>query len=135
MTGPRATTGPGPAGGGTAHGSTPRTVWVRCGACGSGYYPAQRHCTACGTWDAFVDEPLPGTGRLFTWTVVHVGTASPPLPVPYALGYVDLDDGPRVLAPIVVAGDPERDLEHGTRLVLVERDATDPVPFHCEVAA
>lgn len=111
----------------------PDATWSRCGACGAGFYPPQRHCTACATWDAFVAEPLPRHGSLFAWTVVHVGTASPPLPVPYALGYVDLDDGPRVLAPIVV-GDPELHLRHGTRLLLVPRDAGDDLPFHCEVA-
>lgn len=108
-------------------------TWVRCEACGSGYYPPQRHCTACGTWDAFREEPLPRRGRLFTWTVIHVGAATPPLPVPYALGYADLDDGPRVLAPLVLAGDPERDLRPGQPLALVAHDAADTVPFHLEV--
>jgi uncharacterized OB-fold protein len=110
-------------------------TWARCEACGAGYYPAQRHCTACGTWDAFRDEPLPRTGRLFTWTVIHVGTQAPPLPVPYALGYADLDDGPRVMAPIVLDGDPESGLRRGLRLALVAHDAADAVPFHLEPIA
>ena len=101
--------------------------------CGAGFYPAQRHCSGCGTWDAFRTEPLPGNGRLFTWTVVHVGAARPPLPVPYALGYVDLENGPRVLAPIVVDGDPETALTAGASLVLSPHAPDDPVPFHMEV--
>ncbi|WP_354699642.1 hypothetical protein DSM112329_05363 [Paraconexibacter sp. AEG42_29] len=112
----------------------PQATWVRCTACDAGYYPAQRNCPACSTWDALRVEPLPRTGRLFTWTVVHVGAAAPPLPVPYALGYVDLDDGPRVLAPIVVDGDPDRELRHGLPLVLVAHDSGSDLPFHCEPA-
>lgn len=113
----------------------PDATWVRCTSCGAGYYPRQRRCTACSAWDAFRTEPLPRTGRLFTWTVIHVAAADPPLPVPYALGYVDLDDGPRVLTPIAFDGDPERDLTHGTPLALVAHDAGDALPFHCEAIA
>ncbi|WP_205697122.1 Zn-ribbon domain-containing OB-fold protein [Conexibacter sp. SYSU D00693] len=113
-----------------AHGT-----WVRCQSCGAGFYPGQRRCTACGSWDALREEPLPATGTLFTFTVIHVATATPPLPVPYALGYVDLDDGPRVLAPIATAADPETTLAAGTRLALVVHPAGDPVPFHMEVLA
>ncbi len=109
-------------------------TWVRCRACGAGFYPAQRHCTACGIWDELATEPLPPTGTLFTFTVIHVGVADPPLPIPYALGYVDLDDGPRVLAPIATDGDPEATLAAGTRLRIVPRDApADRAPFHAEV--
>lgn len=111
----------------------PDATWVRCEACDAGYYPAQRHCTACGTWDAMRTEALPLAGRLFTWTVIHVGTATPPLPPPYALGYVDLDDGPRVLAPIAVDGDADSVLTTGQSLVLVPHPADDPVPFHMEL--
>lgn len=108
-------------------------TWVRCGRCGAGFYPAQRYCTVCGSWDAFAEEPLPATGRLFTFTVIHVGPAAPPLPVPYALGYVDLDAGPRVLAPIRTDGDPEAELAAGRRLALVVHAPEEPVPFHMEV--
>lgn len=113
----------------------PHATWVRCRACGAGFYPAQRRCTACGAWDQLDDEPLPRAGSLFAWTVVHVAAADPPLPVPYAVGYVDLDDGPRVLGPIAVDGDPETALRSGRRLTLVPHDPADDVPFHLEVAA
>ena len=40
-------------------------------------------------------EPACATGRLYSWSTVHVSASRP---VPYTLGYVDLDDGRRVLA-------------------------------------
>jgi uncharacterized protein len=39
--------------------------------------------------------PACATGRLYSWSTVHVSASQP---VPYTLGYVDLDDGLRVLA-------------------------------------
>lgn len=44
--------------------------------------------------------PACTTGRLYSWSTVHVSASRP---VPYTLGYVDLDDGLRVLA--TLAGD------------------------------
>lgn len=40
-------------------------------------------------------RPACATGRLYSWSTVHVSASRP---VPYTLGYVDLDDGLRVLA-------------------------------------
>lgn len=45
------------------------------------------------------DRPENVSGRLYTWSTVHVSASRP---VPYTLGYVDLEDGLRVLA--VLAG-------------------------------
>jgi uncharacterized protein len=39
--------------------------------------------------------PACATGRLYSWSTVHVSASRP---VPYTLGYVDLEDGLRVLA-------------------------------------
>ena len=46
-------------------------------------------------------RPACATGRLYSWSTVHVSASRP---VPYTLGYVDLDDGLRVLARL--DGDP-----------------------------
>lgn len=47
------------------------------------------------------DRPEFVGGRLYTWSTVYVSASRP---VPYTLGYVDLDDGLRVLARL--DGDP-----------------------------
>lgn len=46
-------------------------------------------------------RPASEAGRLYSWSTVHVAAGRP---TPYTLGYVDLDDGLRVLA--VLDGDP-----------------------------
>lgn len=66
-----------------------------CTACAARHFPWRDYCPRCGRpLDAC---SLGGRGTLYTWTVVRV---RPPLglPAPYAVGYVDLEQGPRVFA-------------------------------------
>jgi hypothetical protein len=71
----------------------------RCGHCGNLAYPPSELCHRCGQ-PGGTAEPLTPSGRLYTWSTVH---ASASRPVPYTIGYVDLDSGLRVLAQL--AGD------------------------------
>ncbi len=66
-----------------------------CAACGQRHFPLREHCPRCGR--ALDACSLGGRGTLYTYTVVRV---RPPLglPAPYAVGYVDLEQGPRVFA-------------------------------------
>ena len=66
-----------------------------CTACGQRWFPRRDWCPTC---EGRIGEcGLGGSGTLYTYTVVRV---RPPLglPAPYAVGYVDLERGPRVFA-------------------------------------
>jgi len=67
---------------------------ARCTACGRPVAPVTPRCPACG--GVMAPERFPGRGTVWASTLIHirVGDHVPP----YALAYVDLDDGPRVLA-------------------------------------
>ena len=83
---------------------TARGDWVvvgrRCRACAEPVAYAWPRCPACG---AEVEEARFGPrGTVWSSTVVRI--AVPGHTPPYSLAYVDLDDGPRVLAH--VAGSP-----------------------------
>lgn len=67
---------------------------VRCVSCRRAIAPATPRCPACGA-DVTAERFAP-TGVVWASTVIHipVGERRPP----YGLAYVDLDDGPRVLA-------------------------------------
>ncbi|MFG3295195.1 Zn-ribbon domain-containing OB-fold protein [Streptomyces sp. NPDC048179] len=81
--------------GGRLHGS-------RCAYCAVAVYPAGPACPRCGG----PAEPvvLSGTGTLWTWTVQRYAPKSPPYAppadgfTPFAVGYVELPEGVRVLA-------------------------------------
>jgi len=67
----------------------------RCRACG---YPAAapvRRCPACRE-DAVEPAVFGPRGKVWSATTLHVGTLV--RVAPYALAYVDLEDGPRILA-------------------------------------
>lgn len=68
---------------------------VRCSACNYPSAPAAPWCPACQSRNQAEAEFGPG-GTVWASTLVHipVGKWTPP----YAIAYVDLDDGPRVIA-------------------------------------
>jgi uncharacterized OB-fold protein len=78
----------------------------RCPGCSVTAYPADDACPRCGG----PSEPvvLSGAGRLWTWTVQRYAPKSPPYRVPpggfepFAVGYVELEDGVRVAAVLEV---------------------------------
>lgn len=69
----------------------------RCKACAALSFPRAEVCTECLSLE--VDgTALSSEGRLYSYSVVH--QAPKGWKVPYALGYVDLPEGVRVLAHI-----------------------------------
>lgn len=87
-----------------------RLVVPKCTACGSFVLPPQPRCFNCQN-ETFENVELPGTGSIYTFTVVR-HPLSPQLSavVPYVSGVIDLDGtqgaGARMIANIVDA-DPE----------------------------
>jgi uncharacterized OB-fold protein len=79
---------------------------------------------------------LSRAGRLYTWTTVHA--APPGVATPYALGYVDLPEGVRLLAPIDAR---EAELRAGLPLTLSlgpvrpDDDATGVTGYRFEAVA
>src|SRR5262245_21196482 len=63
---------------------------------------------------------LSGQGRLVSWTVIRIAPARYAAEAPYAVGLLELDEGPRITAR--VSGDPEH-LAEGQRMAVVTVDA------------
>lgn len=75
-------------------------LFKRCRGCGSAHWYPRAHCPRCHA-DATEWERASGHGYLYTFTTVRQNT-SPAFAdwVPYSIGLVDLDEGPRVFAHI-----------------------------------
>ena len=69
----------------------------RCPSCGAFFFPQRHVCSRCLT-EELEATPLSARGTVYTCTVIH--QAAPGFEVPYALGYVDLPEGVRVLGQI-----------------------------------
>lgn len=76
-----------------------KLMGVKCEGCGALYSLPKRVCSKCGSkklsW-----FPLRGTGKLVSYTMIHVAPPAFQGEAPYALGMVELDEGVRLLSRI-----------------------------------
>jgi uncharacterized OB-fold protein len=95
----------------------------RCTDCDVIYVPPRLYCERCF---AHLEEwhEVPGTGWLYTYTIVHVGLDGEPLPDPRAIAFIRLDgtDGGLVHYVGEVDGD---DLHIGMRVEVVFKDEAE----------
>lgn len=85
----------------------------KCNGCGAEVFPKPKVCLKCWSED-IADDPLPATGKLYAFTVVHVARKG--WRTPYVIAYVDLDNGVRVSAPL--ACDPKAPPAYDSRMRL-----------------
>lgn len=99
----------------------PALVGVSCTACSHPMTTPRPVCAACG--GPVTEARFGPEGVIYSSTVVRiaVGDRTPP----YALAYVDLDDGPRVLAH--VAGDDVIVPPVASRVLLTNQSSGDVV--------
>jgi uncharacterized OB-fold protein len=97
-----------------------KLVLPRCNHCGKVNYPPRPFCPDCLSFDVRW-QLMSGRGTVYTFSVVYQNK-SPGFAreVPYAVGYVTLDEGPQVLTNIVQC-DPEQ-VHIGQRVEIVYDD-------------
>lgn len=110
----------------------PHLVGRCCDGCGAMYLERRNACAACGA-RTFSPAPLPDTGRIESFTIVHRG--APKHIGPFVSVLVRLDDGTFVKANLVgVAPDPDAvDFAVPVRMVTyvagTDDDGTEAVAF------
>lgn len=77
---------------------------AKCVKCGTVHFPPRLVCRSCRGRE-FEKSVLAQTGRVETFTVIHVAPSGFEDEAPYVVGVVKLDDGVKVTAQIV-DGDP-----------------------------
>lgn len=106
-------------------------LYQQCNACNGVVFTPRAHCTACGSLDLAWKQSK-GEGSIYTYSVVRQNRnpAFADLGA-YAVAYVDLDEGFRMLTNIVGVADPTKDLRCDQR-VRVEFEKQDsgeyPIP-------
>lgn len=73
---------------------------TRCPICGVFSFPPRNLCRGCWRRD-LTWSPLPTRGTLYSFTRIHVVPAAFSAQAPYAIGIVDLDQGPRLMCRLV----------------------------------
>ena len=94
---------------------------AKCTKCEQIQFPARLICPECGHRE-FEKIFLKRTGKLLTYTVIHVAPSQFTDQVPYAVGIIELDDGGRLLAQI--ADCSKEDLKTGMPLRIEFRRIT-----------
>lgn len=82
----------------TLAGGEQRLRGGKCSGCAAEFFPKQPVCLECWS-EEIADNPLPATGTLYSYAVVHVARKG--WRTPYVIAYIDLDNGVRVSAPLV----------------------------------
>jgi len=74
-----------------------------CGVCGEVYFPPREPCPFCRrkSLGKMKDLKLKGTGKVLTYTIIHVAPHNFEAQAPYPVAIIKLDEGPRVTAQIV----------------------------------
>lgn len=89
-----------------------------CRSCDAKCFPPREVCTACGAED-LAPHRFTGRGTVYSYSVVHQAPERFDGSVPYAVGLVDLEEGPRITA-MLTDVDPER-VEIGMPVEMVVR--------------
>jgi uncharacterized protein len=100
--------------------------YQQCDACGTVVWHPRAHCTGC-TGGTLSWHTASGQGSVYTFSVVR--QSYHPFfrtRVPYAVAWIDLDEGPRILSNVVGVKDPSADITCGQR-VTVEWEDHDEV--------
>lgn len=95
----------------------PYLIGSRCKNCDHVSFPKKEVCPVCVTRDTLEEILLSRTGKIDTFSVLHVG--APGFPVPYVVGYVKMAEGPRVFAVIQEDKESGKPLEMGREVELI----------------
>jgi uncharacterized OB-fold protein len=78
-----------------------RLLGTYCENCRSSFFPPRKICPKCRRKGRTRQVEFSGRGRVFSYTVINVGSKTFEKYVPYIIGLVELEEGPRVLSQIV----------------------------------
>jgi hypothetical protein len=106
-------------------------VGIKCAKCSEIVFPKALLCPSCGAED--VEEVALSTrGKVWTYTIVHVGYGSIIQTPPYATAFVELEDGGYVHTPVVGCDPEEVSIGMDVELELItteERDDDETVVY------
>ena len=93
-------------------------AYQTCNKCATIIFYPRRHCTSCGSDDTAWNVSR-GEGAVYTYSVIMQSRhpAFKDLGA-YAIAYVDLDEGFRIMTNIVGVNDPTKDIQCGMRVKL-----------------
>ncbi|RLF49691.1 MAG: transcriptional regulator [Thermoplasmata archaeon] len=101
-------------------GSRYNLVGTKCKVCGKVYFPPRDVCPVCHrkSLGSMERVKLSGSGKIYSYTVIHTPQKDFEMQTPYVMAIVELDEGPRVTAQIVDCDPSEVHIGMRVRAVL-----------------
>ncbi len=78
-----------------------RLEGVKCCSCGTYYFPSRSLCPECRREGKIEVHKFKGTGKVYSYTIVHAPPVGFELHRPYLLAIIELDEGAKLTAQIV----------------------------------
>ena len=92
--------------------------YQKCNDCGAVVWYPRSHCTSCLS-QSLKWHTSAGRGAIYSFSIVRQSYHPFFRPrVPYAIAWIDLDEGPRVLSNVVGVKDPGKELAIGQRVAV-----------------
>jgi uncharacterized OB-fold protein len=92
--------------------------YQKCNDCDAVVWYPRSHCTSCLS-QSLTWHTSSGKGTIYSFSVVRQSYHPFFRPrVPYAIAWIDLDEGPRLLSNVVGVKDPGKELAIGQRVVV-----------------
>ena len=95
-----------------------RLTYQKCDDCGAVIWHPRAHCTAC-LGRALSWHISAGRGAVYSYSVIR--QSYHPFfrgKIPFAIAWIDLDEGPRILSNLTGVADPTRDVKIGMRVAV-----------------
>jgi hypothetical protein len=99
-----------------------KLLYKKCAACGEPHFYPRPHCPFCFS-DKVEWQEASGRGTIYTYSVMRRA------PVPYAIAYVTLAEGPTMMTNIVDCDLDSIKIGQPVRLVFKPSDGGPPVPM------
>jgi uncharacterized OB-fold protein len=99
-----------------------KLLYKKCAACGEPHFYPRSYCPSCFS-DQVEWQEASGRGTIYTYSVMRRA------PVPYAIAYVELAEGPRIMSNIVDCDLDGIRIGQPVRLVFKPSDGGPPVPM------
>jgi uncharacterized OB-fold protein len=99
-----------------------KLLYKKCAACGEPHFYPRPHCPFCFS-DKVEWQEASGRGTIYTYSVMRRAS------VPYAIAYVELVEGPRMMTNIVDCNLDKIAIGQPVRLVFKPSEGGPPVPM------
>ena len=99
-----------------------KLLYKKCAACGEPHFYPRPHCPFCFS-DKVEWQEASGRGTVYTYSVMRRA------PVPYAIAYVTLAEGPTMMTNIVDCDLDKIRIGQQVRLVFKQSESGQPVPM------